>query len=471
MKPDLPRRTLIAGAAAAPLLSGCAAMRVFASRKVPVSAPFEMPAIEQPDFSAARRFPITDYGASPNDKAATSAAIAQAIDAANAAGIGVVVVPPGTWLTGPVQFKSNVNLEVQKGATLLFSEDPADYLPAVHASWEGLECMNYSPLIYAYQCENVALTGEGLLKAKLDVWAKWYARPKQHVDALVALYDMARKNVPVENRDMTVGAAHFRPQFVQFNRCKRILIEGISIENSPFWCIHPFLCRDVVIRHVNIRAHGHNNDGIDPEMTQNILIEHCTFDQGDDAVALKSGREFDAWRLDTPTRNVVVRYCLVKNAHAILAVGSEMAGGVENVFVHDCSYEQAANSGPHTGNWVVPLQNVLFIKTNERRGGFVRNIHMLNVRAQHCSDAVIRIDADTLYQWKKLTPTYVRKLTPIDGIEVRNVLVGAAQYICRIDGEAELPVTNVTLRNVRVRQGTKTPYWTQNVERFRVVTG
>lgn len=468
MKPALSRRAMIGAAAAAPWLSGCATMRVFASRKVPVSAPFEMPAITLPDFTAAKRFPITDYGASPDSKTATSAAIAQAIDAASAAGIGIVVVPEGVWPTGPIHLKSNVNLRVEKGATLLFSEDPKDYLPPVHSSWEGLECLNYSPLIYAWQCRNIAVTGEGLLKARLDVWAQWYARPKPHKDALVALYDMARNNVPVEQRDMTRGAANFRPQFIQFNRCTNALIEDISIENSPFWCIHPFLCRDMVVRGVSLHAHGHNNDGIDPEMTQNLLIEHCTFDQGDDAVALKSGREFDAWRLDTPTRNVVVRYCLVKNAHAILAIGSEMAGGVENVFVHDCRYEQAPNPGPHTGNWVVPLQNVMFIKTNERRGGFVRNIHMLNVRAQHVSDAVIRIDAHTLYQWKKLTPTFVRKLTPIDNIDVRNVLVGQAQFICRINGEAELPVTNVSLRNVRVRMGTKTPYRTANVEGFSI---
>lgn len=467
---SLSRRSLLAGAATTPLLAGCTSLRMFTPARVAVTAPFEMPAIATPDFSAAPIFPITDYGAAQNDCAATSAAIAQAIDAANAAGRGVVLVPPGTWLTGKIHFKSNVNLHLARGATLLFSERPEDYLPAVHSSWEGLECMNYSPLVYAYQCENVAITGEGTLEAKLDTWCKWYARPKGHVEALVALYDMARANVPVEQRDMTRGEAHFRPQFVQFNRCTNVLIEGIHIEKSPFWCIHPYLCRDVVIRGVSLRAHGHNNDGIDPEMTQNLLIENCVFDQGDDAVALKSGREFDAWRLATPTRNVVIRHCQVRNAHAILAIGSEMAGGVENVFVHDCSYTPVPAGGGHVGNWVVPMQNVLFIKTNERRGGFVRNIHMLNVRAASVSDAVVRIDAHTLYQWKKLTPTYQRELTPIEGIRVRNVLVGSAKYICRIQGDSDLPIENVALHNVRVRKGTPTPYVAENVDHFHVVS-
>jgi polygalacturonase len=468
MNPGLPRRAVLMGGASLPLLGGCAGTHLFTYRKLSVPAPFAMPDIQVPDFSGAKHFPIADYGASQDDRVATSAAIAQAIDAAHAAGLGVVVVPPGVWPTGKVHLKSNVNLYVSSGATLLFSERPEDYLPAVHSSWEGLECMNWSPLIYAYQCENVALSGGGRIKAKLDVWRNWYARPKAHTDALVALYDMARNDVPTEQRDMTRGEAHFRPQFVQFNRCRNVLIEDISIEDSPFWCIHPYLCRDMVIRRVNIRAHGHNNDGIDPEMTQNLLIEGCIFDQGDDAIALKAGREFDAWRLDTPTRNVVIRNCRVHNGHTIVAIGSEMAGGVENVFIHDCRYRPLANKEAHGGNWVVPMQNVLFLKANERRGGFIRNIHMMNVRAPKVSDAVVGIDTGVLYQWKKLTPTYVRRLTQIEGIRVTHVAVGVAKHVCRIKGEAELPVVNVALRDVKVARVLATPFMTENVKDFRV---
>jgi polygalacturonase len=165
-----------------------------------------------------------------------------------------VVVPEGVWPTAKIHLKSKVNLHVSKGAILLFSENPADYLPAVHTTWEGLECYNYSPLVYAYECENVALSGEGTLRAKLDVWSIWYKRPKPHMDALVGLYDMSAKGtpLPVEQRVMTLGAANLRPQFVQFNRCRHVLVEDITIQDSPFWVLHPYLTNDVVIRRVKI---------------------------------------------------------------------------------------------------------------------------------------------------------------------------------------------------------------------------
>jgi polygalacturonase len=246
-------------------LIGCASLApTLRQRFVRADAPFDMPSIAIPDFSFDPRFPITGFGAKNleldpggcHDVAATcfaplvlanSAALAQAIAAANAAGSGTVVVPPGVWPTGKVHLKSNVNLHLEKGATLLFSSNPADYLPAVLSSWEGLECYNHSPLVYAYDCENIAITGEGKLQATLDVWKVWYARPKPHMDALIALYHMAAKGVPVSERQMTKGEANLRPQFVQFNRCRNVLVEDISIEDSPFWVLHPFLCRDVVI--------------------------------------------------------------------------------------------------------------------------------------------------------------------------------------------------------------------------------
>ncbi|HVJ03964.1 MAG TPA: glycoside hydrolase family 28 protein, partial [Sphingomonas sp.] len=260
---QLDRRALLGVGLTAPLLAAVparAALRL-PRRALGIAAPFDMPGIAVPDFSASPRFPITDFGADPGDQAKTGAAIARAIAAASAAGSGVVVVPAGVWPTGKVHLRSNVNLHLAKGATLLFSSDPKDYLPAVPTSWEGFECYNYSPLVYAYECENVAITGEGRLKARLDVWKIWYARPKPHLDALVRLDDMASRGVPVAERQMAVGEAHLRPHFVQFNRCRNVLVEDISIEDSPFWVLHPFLCRDVVIRRVKVRAHGHNNDG------------------------------------------------------------------------------------------------------------------------------------------------------------------------------------------------------------------
>ena len=260
-------------------------------RDLKVKSPFNMPGIKVPDFSNCSKISITDLGAVPGDKEQSSRAIAKAIDSANKMGGGIVVIPEGEWLTKTIHLKSNVNLHLDKGAILLFSENPEDYLPAVQSSWEGMECYNYSPLIYAYECKNIAITGEGGIKAKMDVWEKWFARPQAHMESLKRLYKLAHSYSPVKDRQMVNDTANLRPQFIQFNRCENILLEGITITNSPFWTIHPYLSKNVVIRNVNVYAHGHNNDGVDPEMSQNVLIENCVFDQGDDAIAIKSGRD------------------------------------------------------------------------------------------------------------------------------------------------------------------------------------
>lgn len=446
-----------------PLLAACqlpARAGRTPQRAVTAQAPFDMPAIAIPDFGASRRFPITDFGADQNDQRRTGAAIAAAIDAAHASGSGVVVVPAGVWPTGPVHFKSNVNLHVESGAVLLFSGAPRDYLPPVASSWEGLECLNYSPLVYAHDCENVAITGKGTLQARLDTWRAWYARPKAHMDALVALYRLADAGAPLAQRDMTVGQANLRPQFVQFNRCRHVLVEDIRIVDSPFWVIHPYLCRDVVIRRVDIRAHGHNNDGVDPEMSRNVLIEDCVFDQGDDAVSVKSGRDREAWRLATPSRNIVMRRCRVRNGHQMMAIGSELSGGIENVFVDDCHFD---DGGRPARDKVV---NLLFVKTNERRGGHVRNIHMRNVSATRLAGGVLSVETDVLYQWRTLMPTVERRLTPISGIHVQDAAVQDAQFVCRIKGQADLPVRGVSLRNVRVATVRGPRVETEHVEGF-----
>jgi len=439
------RRDLLRAGAGAPLaLFAPQGGQAATPERIAVQAPFAMPTIIVPRPDRWPAFPITRYGAVPSDRAATRTAIARAIDAAHRAGGGRVVVPAGTWLTGgPAHLRSNVALHLDDGAILSFSPDPADYLPGVPTSWEGIECVNYSPLVYALDCRNVAVTGSGVLRAELDIWQAWYARPQPHMEALVELYQMARRGVPAAQRDMTTGAANLRPHFIQFNRCRNVLIEGVHIENSPFWTIHPYLCRDVVIRRVSIRAHGHNNDGVDPEMSQNVLIEDCVFDQGDDAVSVKSGREFDAWRLATPSRNIVMRRCRVKNGHQLMAIGSELSGGVENVIVDDCHFEYGEARAK------TAINNILFIKTNERRGGFVRNIHLSNVSATEIAGGVLSIDTDVLYQWRRLTPTYDRRPPPVTGIHVRDVRVARAAFLCQIKGEAALPVRDVSMRAVR----------------------
>ena len=215
-------------------------------------------------------FPITKYGAKPGDIKATTAAFAKAMAACNKAGGGRVVVPAGEWLTGPIHFKSNCNLYLSEGAKVVFEDDPSLYYPAVQVSWEGAECMNLSPLLYAFGCENIAISGPGMLAPKMDFWRTWFDRPDSHLQATRQLYAMCSTQVPATERHMEREGVHMRPHLIHFNRCTNIQLDGFKIRESPFWTIHTFMCKDVWAHHLDVFAHGHNNDGIDLEMTQHV---------------------------------------------------------------------------------------------------------------------------------------------------------------------------------------------------------
>ena len=276
------------------------------------------------------------------------------------------------------------------------------------------------------------------------------------MEALKRLYHMAAKGTAVEERMMVGDAAHLRPHFIQFNRCQRIRLEGVSIQNSPFWVIHPFLSRDVLIRGVSVRAHGHNNDGVDPEMSQNVLIEDCHFDQGDDAVAIKSGRNQDAWRLGSPCRNIVVRNCKVRRGHQLVAIGSELSGGIENVLVDNCTLDPKLRGVGH----------LLYIKTNHRRGGFVKNVYLRNVTSGDLRYGVLGIETNVLYQWKDLVPTYEERLTPIHDVFLENVRAGSVEYVSRIEGQEALPVERIRLTGIVVDAFRREQFENQHVKGF-----
>ena len=423
--------------------------------KVKVDAPFDMPEIEIPNFSNCKKYVITDFGAEPKDAELNTSAIEKAIEAAHSGGGGIVVIPAGKWHTKKIHLKSHVNLHLEKDAILLFSTYPKDYLPAVHTTWEGMECYNYSPLIYAYNCENIALTGQGTLIAQLDTWKDWYRRPPAHMNSLKWLYEKASTYAPVEERNMVNDSSNLRPQFVQFNRCNKILVEGISIQNSPFWTLHPYLSKNIVIRNVSIKAHGHNNDGVDPEMSQNVLIENCVFDQGDDAIAVKAGRNQDAWRLATPTKNIVIRNCVVRNGHQLLAIGSELSGGVENLYMEGCEVIDGAK-----------LNHLVYIKTNERRGGYVKNIFIENIKSGKIDRGILGIETDVLYQWRNLVPTYEARLTDIRNISLKNIEATDVQFISRIQGQEDKPVQNISLSNISTQKVRETNFLNTHVEGF-----
>jgi polygalacturonase len=406
-----------------------------------------------------RHFDITTFGAVGDGEADCSSALRQAIAACREAGGGQVIVPRGRFLTGAVRLESGVDLHLSSGATLAFSHDARKYLPVVMTRWEGTELMNYSPFIYALDAENIAITGSGTLDGQADAghWWDWRgdgpaarARQTPARDRLVA---MNARGVPVRDRVFGEGS-WLRPNFIQPYRCRNVMVEGVTIVNSPMWEIHPVLSRNVIVRNVSIRSHGPNNDGCDPESCRDVLIEGCTFDTGDDCIALKSGRNDDGRRLHTPVENVLIRDCTMKDGHGGVVIGSEISGGARNIFAEGCRMDSPR------------LDRVLRIKTNSVRGGTVERVFMRDIAVGQVADAVVTIDFFYEEGDAGKFPPVVRD------VEVRNVTSRKSRYgvvlrgyptdpiqdvrmaDCRFDGVAEgdvfEAVRNLTFSNVRV---------------------
>jgi len=309
-----------------------------------------------------RTFAVTNYGAKGDGDTDCTEAFRKAINACTTAGGGKVIVPAGVYLTGAIHLKSNVDLDVSKDATVRFSTDPKSYLPVVFTRYECTEVMNYSPFIYALGQENIAITGEGTLdgQGSKAVWYSWkrLSDPRE----LVAMGD---RGVPVPERVFGEGH-HLRPYFIQPTRCKNVLIKGVHIVDSPMWVMTPLYCTNVTIEGVTVDTQGPNTDGCDPDSCTDVLIKDCHFSDGDDCIAIKSGRDVDGRRVNIPSRNIVVQNCVFKDGHGGVTVGSETSGGVENVFAEDCHFDS-----PN-------LDMAMRLKTGMTRGGFIRNIFIRN---------------------------------------------------------------------------------------------
>ncbi|MFA9388295.1 MAG: glycoside hydrolase family 28 protein [Prolixibacteraceae bacterium] len=340
---------------------------------------------------------ITSFGAK-SDGSNSTLAINNAIKACHDEGGGTVHVPAGSFYTGAIHLLSNVNLNLAEGAVLSFSVDPQDYLPLVYTRWEGIDCYNYSPLIYANGQTNIGLTGKGTLQGNSteNNWWPWKGKtefgwneslPSQLLPhARPALEKYNANELPVEERRMGDGF-YLRPQFVNFVHCKNVLIEDITIENSPFWVVHPLFVENLTVRGVRINSLGPNNDGCDPESCKNVLIENCRFNTGDDCIAIKSGRNRDGLKANLPSENIIVRNCYMENGHGGVVLGSEISGGVRNVFVENCSMDSPE------------LDRAIRIKTNSNRGGLVENIYVKNVKIGQVKEAILRINC--VYDIKK----------------------------------------------------------------------
>jgi len=371
-----------------------------------------------------RRFEITRFGASAGGDA--TRAIREAIAACAAAGGGHVVVPAGRFETGAIALRSNVNLVVSSGAVLAFSRDPAAYLPVVLTRYEGVEFMSYSPFIYALDAENVAITGSGTLDGQADAehWWSWRNRAVAPGGARSRLFDMAERGVPVAER--VFGADSFmRPVFVQPYRCTNVLIEDVTIVNSPMWELNPVLCTNVTVRGVTVRSHGPNNDGCDPESCRDVLIERCTFDTGDDCIALKSGRNADGRRINRPIENVIVRDCQMRDGHGGVVIGSEISGGARNIFAERCRMDSPR------------LDRVLRFKTNAERGGVIEKVAMRGITVGQVAEAIVAAD---FYYEEGDTGAFTPVLRDVD---VRNVTSRKSQYAFLLKGFARSPITGV----------------------------
>lgn len=378
---------------------------------------------------AKREFNILDFGAKPDQHSLPChEAINQAILNCSLTGGGKVVIPKGTFYTGPITLKSNVNLYLEEGAVLKFLTDQHLYFPAVITRWEGVDCYNARPLIYAHGETNIAITGKGIIdgQGSKETWWPMCGAPRygwkegmtaQRNGGREKLLMYAETSVPIYERQMTPEDG-LRPQLINFYACNTILIEGVTLLNSPFWVIHPIFCESLIVKGVNIFNRGPNGDGCDPESCKNVLIEDCIFDTGDDCIAIKSGRNMDGRKWNIPSENIIVRNCKMINGHGGVVIGSEISGGYRNLFVENCQMDSPE------------LDRVIRIKTSTCRGGLIENIYVRNITVGECKEAVLRINL----QYENREKCNRGFIPTVRNVHLKNITCQKSQYGVRIIG-------------------------------------
>lgn len=401
-----------------------------------VEAPFPMPDFKKPVFKN-YSVNIKDQGAKPKMLATT--AIQKAVDEVNKNGGGSVIVPKGIWETGRIILKSNVNLHLENGAELHFSGEVKDYLPVVFTRNEGVEVMSLGALIYANGQENIAITGNGkLVGPALDC----ELRKRSHLPDVIE--NVVPTDKPVDKRiyDGNNGGIIFPPMFISPINCRNVYIEGITIGQTPFWNIVPVYCNGVIIRGVTVNSVGiPRGDGIDIESSNNVLIEYSTLNCGDDCFTIKAGRNEDGLRVNKPSENIVIRYCLAQEGHGGITVGSETAGVIRNMYVHDCVFDQTEVG--------------IRFKTRRSRGGGGQSLTYERIRMNLKGDA-IKFDMLGTEQFVgklavRLPALEVNTLTPkFKDITVRDIDIEKARYFINIQGIPESPPSNVLVENALV---------------------
>lgn len=399
--------------------------------------PFRMKDIRKPVFPA-RRITITKAELSADGK--LTPAINERIAALSKRGGGTVSIPKGHWLTGRIVLKSNVNLHLEDGAELEFSGDINDYQPAVFTRHEGVEVMGAGAFIYAEGAKNIALTGKGtIMGPPMDAAMRQLRNGNSVVEK-----DIDYK-MPVKNRlcDGLEGRTFYRPKSFSPINCKDVLVEGVTFERSVLWNVNPVYCENVIIRGITVNSTKvPSGDGIDISSCKNVLIEYSTLNCGDDCFTLKSGRCEDGLRVSRPTENVVIRYCLAKDGHGGITCGSETAGDIRNVYLHDCVFD-----GTRTG---------FRFKTRRNRGGTVERIVYERIRL---------IDMREAFTWdllgsamfmgelaRRYPPLEITPLTPtVKDITIRDFIVESTDRLLTVNAIPEIPCSNVLIENGYIR--------------------
>jgi polygalacturonase len=371
---------------------------VFSQNTPAVLPTAELPAFRKDTISILHR------GGKPDGSTLNTGVINQAIELLASRGGGVVLVPPGLWLTGPIEIKSNINLHLASGATLLFTDDFTQY-PLIRANWEGIPQMRNQSPISASNAENIAITGQGIIDGNGDAWrmvrrdklseSQW----KKLTASGGVLSDDQRTWYPSEKSRRGAGFVNpgaiqpdknpafydsvkdfLRPNMLLMTSCRRILLEGVTFQNSPAWCLHPLMCEDLTVQGISVKNpwYAQNGDGIDVESCRNVVIENSVFDVGDDALCIKSGRDAEGRKRGMPTANVLIRNCTVYAAHGGFVIGSEMSGGARDIWVYNCTF-----IGTDIG---------LRFKTTRGRGGVVENIHVRDIYMKDIQGEAILFD-------------------------------------------------------------------------------
>lgn len=434
----------------------------------PEKLAYELPKVYQPHFRK-DSFNIVDYGAKSDGITMNTTAIQQAIDAAVKNSGGIVLIPQGLWLTGPIVLKSNVELHTAKGALVLFTPDRTQY-PLVAASYEGVEAVRCQSPLSANNAENIAITGAGIFDGSGNVWrpvkkgkltdsewkklvtsggvlsadkSGWYPSESALKGSISG--DVGKPGTGKQLKDFEEVRDFLRPNMLRITNCSNVLIEGVTFENSPAWTMHLSVSRHITLKKVTVKNpwYGQNTDGIDLESCANVLMDGCSFDTGDDGICIKSGRDEEGRRRGIPTENVIVQNCTVYHAHGGFVIGSEMSGGARNLFVSNCSF-----IGTDIG---------LRFKTTRGRGGIVENIYASNIAMKDIAGEAVLFDmyymakdpvplAGEKREMPKIETLPVTEATPVfRGFYINNIVCNGAGKGIFVRGIPEMQISNINM--------------------------